>query len=475
DGINSMLDAYIGPINVSAEYIDRISKGDIPPKITDDYHGDFNEIKNNLNALMDVVHMRNTDIQNLIQAAIEGKLDVRADSSTYPGENGKMIDGINSMLDAYIGPINVAAEYIDRISKGDLPPVITDDYHGDFNEIKNNLNSCISTLSYFVRSMDHMYQDQKAGEIDSFLNEGEFIGIYQDMARGVNEDVKLHVNNILKILGIIVSYAEGDFSPVLEKLPGKQIIANENMDLLRSNLIQLTDDVGMLGKGASDGHLDIRADLSRYHGGFLKIAEGFNMTLDAVINPLNLSAEYIDRISKGDIPPKITDDYHGDFNEIKNNLNALIDVVHMRNADIKMLIQAAVDGKLDVRADSSKYPGENGKMLDGINHMLDAYIGPLNLAAEYIDRISKGDLPPKITDDYKGDFNEIKNNLNQCIGAIHLLIDDVNLLSDAAVKGDLDARADPNRHMGDYSRVVTGVNQTLDAVVAPLREAMRVS
>jgi methyl-accepting chemotaxis protein len=294
DGINHMLDAYIGPINVSAEYIDRISKGDIPPKITEAYRGDFNEIKNNLNALIDVVHMRNEDIQMLIKSAVDGKLDVRADSSKYPGENGKMIDGINHMLDAYIGPINV-------------------------------------------------------------------------------------------------------------------------------------------------------------------------------------SAEYIDRISKGDIPPKITEEYHGDFNEIKNNLNALIDVVHMRNADIKMLIQAAIDGKLDVRADFSKYPGENGRMIEGINKMLDSYIGPLNLAAEYIDRISKGDLPPVITQDYKGDFNEIKNNLNQCITAIHLLIDDVNLLSDATVKGNLDVRADPSRHLGDYSRVVTGMNQVLDAVVGPLREAMRVS
>ena len=32
-----------------------------------------------------------------------------------------------------------------------------------------------------------------------------------------------------------------------------------------------------------------------------------------------------------------------------------------------------------------------------------------------MDRIGKGDIPPKITDSYKGDFNEIKINLNNCI------------------------------------------------------------
>ena len=40
------------------------------------------------------------------------------------------------------------------------------------------------------------------------------------------------------------------------------------------------------------------------------------------------------------------------------------------------------------------------------------------MTAEYVDRISKGDIPPKITDTYNGDFNEIKNNLNVCIDAI---------------------------------------------------------
>ncbi len=44
-------------------------------------------------------------------------------------------------------------------------------------------------------------------------------------------------------------------------------------------------------------------------------------------------------------------------------------------------------------------------------------IGPLNVAAKYVDDISKGAIPAKITDTYNGDFNVIKDNLNQCIDA----------------------------------------------------------
>lgn len=41
--------------------------------------------------------------------------------------------------------------------------------------------------------------------------------------------------------------------------------------------------------------------------------------------PLNLASDYVCRIAKGDIPPKITDSYHGDFDLIKHNVNHLID------------------------------------------------------------------------------------------------------------------------------------------------------
>ena len=40
----------------------------------------------------------------------------------------------------------------------------------------------------------------------------------------------------------------------------------------------------------------------RHEGDFRKIVEGVNDTLDAVIGPLNVAAEYVERISRGDIP-----------------------------------------------------------------------------------------------------------------------------------------------------------------------------
>jgi len=323
-----------------------------------------------------------SETERLSGAASQGQLDVRGDGESINFEFRDIVLGINQTLDAVIGPLNVAAEYVDRISKGDIPPRITDTYNGDFNEIKNNLNNCV------------------------------------DIMNG------------------------------------------------------LLEESGMLVAAAKAGQLDRRGDTSKFIGGWAELVSGINETLDAVIGPLNVAAEYVDRISKGDIPPQITDVYNGDFNEIKNNLNQCIEAVNALVQDAAILSNAGIAGQLDTRADASKHSGDFAKIVQGVNDTLDAVIGPLNVAAEYVERISKGDIPAAITDNYNGDFNAIKNNLNRCIEAVNALVSDAVMLADAGVAGQLQTRADADRHAGDFKKIVVGVNKTLDAVLEPINEAV---
>jgi methyl-accepting chemotaxis protein len=327
EGVNHTLDAVIGPLNVAADYVDRISKGDIPEKISDEYKGDFNKIKNNLNRCIDTINGLVAEAGMLTKAAVEGRLETRGDVEKFSGDYAKIVKGVNDTLDAVIGPLNVAADYVDRISEGDVPEKISAEYKGDFNKIKNNLNRCVDAINGLV--------------------------------------------------------AEAE----------------------------------MLTKAAVEGRLSTRGNADKFSGDYAKIVKGVNDTLDAVIGPLKVAANYVDRISKGNIPERISDEYKGDFNEIKNNLNRCIDAINGLVAESGMLTKAAVEGRLDTRGNLEKFTGDYAKIVKGVNDTLDAVIGPLNVAADYVDRISKGDIPEKISSEYKGDFNQIKNNLNILIEA----------------------------------------------------------
>jgi methyl-accepting chemotaxis protein len=560
-GVNDTLDSVIGPLNVAAEYVDRIAKGDIPNRITDNYNGDFNEIKNNLNTCIDALNglideMTNmsaqhdlgdidvvinaakfqgvykvmgqgvndmvnghiavkkkamacvaefgrgnfeaelekfpgkkvfinntieqvrvnlkaliTDTNMLVEAAVQGKLATRADASKHQGDFRKIVQGVNDTLDSVIGPLNVAAEYVDRIAKGDIPNRITDNYNGDFNEIKNNLNTCIDALNGLIDEMTNMSAQHDLGDIDVVVNAAKFQGVYRVMGQGVNDMVNGHIAVKKKAMACVAEFGRGNFEAELEKFPGKKVFINNTIEQVRVNLKALITDTNMLVEAAVQGKLATRADASKHHGDFRKIVQGVNNTLDSVIGPLNVAAEYVDRIAKGDIPNKITDSYNGDFNEIKNNLNMAIDAVNALVTDAKMLAQAAVEGKLATRANASKHQGDFRAIVQGVNDTLDSVIGPLNVAAEYVDRIAKGDIPNRITDNYNGDFNEIKNNLNMAIDAVNALVKDAVMLAEAAVQGKLATRADATKHQGDFRRIVQGVNDTLDSVIGPLNVA----
>ena len=116
-----------------------------------------------------------------------------------------------------------------------------------------------------------MGEAQKAGDIDAFVPEDKFAGAYKQIAAGANESVRFIVNNVLKILNILGAYADGDLNPVLEKLPGKQVVANEMLDKLRNNLRTLITEVNLLSMASAEGKLATRADATKHQGDYRKI------------------------------------------------------------------------------------------------------------------------------------------------------------------------------------------------------------
>ncbi len=186
---------------------------------------------------------------------------------------------------------------------------------------------------------------------------------------------------------------------------------------MRANVANVIHDIKTLAAAASEGQLDVRADAEPYRGDFRAIVEEVNATLDAVTRPLNVAAAYVERISNGDIPEQITGEYQGGFNQIKNNLNRLIaateevtavnkalaagntavsiamrsekdemmrsmqnmiDTVKYLGEDMNMLVGAAVEGRLNTRADATRHQGDFRAIVEGVNDTINALVGHLD-------------------------------------------------------------------------------------------------
>ncbi len=298
---------------------------------------------------------------------------------------------------------------------------------------------------------------------------------FRGLVEGINRTVDALVAPTRMMADHVDRIARGEIpAAVTGHYRGEFEATKDNLNRCIGAINALVADVGLLARAGVEGRLATRADASRHQGDFRKVIQGVNDTLDAVIGPLEVGGPVRRPDLQGQIPPRITDAYAGDFNAIKENLNRCVDAIGRLVSDASMLAQAGVEGRLATRADASRHEGDFRKVVDGVNGTLDAVIGPLEVAARYVDQLSKGQIPPKITDAYRGDFNTIKENLNTCIEAVNRLVADSRGLVEAAVSGQLSTRADASRHQGDFRRIVEGVNQTLDAMTAPVHEAAAV-
>jgi len=88
------------------------------------------------------------------------------------------------------------------------------------------------------------------------------------------------------------------------------------------------------------------------------------------------------------------------------------------------------------------------------------------------EKIAMGDLTDTVQ--VRSEHDLLGKNLNKCIDNIKRMVTDVTLLSTAALEGELTTRADAAQHGGDYRKIVEGINQTLDMVIAPVKEASAV-
>lgn len=121
--------------------------------------------------------------------------------------------------------------------------------------------------------------------------------------------------------------------------------------------------------------------------------------------------------------------------------------------------------------------------ITSIARLSDYLKNEVDKVAENLERLAQGDLaltsdvaaPDQYTREAHDNFVRINQSLDQARNAIEAMTRDAVTLSEAAVAGRLATRADLSRHRGEYRAILEGVNKTLDAVMEPVNEALRVS
>jgi len=220
-----------------------------------------------------------------------------------------------------------------------------------------------------------------------------------------------------EIAGVAENIGKGNLTVTVKPRSERDVVSKSLLNTVKT-LNRLQTETETLINSVREGNLKNRGNASAFEGGFREMINGINNLIEAFVAPINVTAAYVDKISRGEIPTKITDAYQGDFNTIKNNLNQCIDAVNQLVSDMNGLVAAALDGRLSTRADASKHHGDYARIVQGVNRTLDAVLEPVNEASKALEALSQRDLTARVTGDYKGDHAKIKDSLNATAEAL---------------------------------------------------------
>ena len=271
-----------------------------------------------------------------------------------------------------------------------------------------------------------------------------------------------------RIAKIARSIAAGDLSVELDttgKIDGSVISSiNEIVVAIK----KFAADAHMLAQAGMEGNLKARADETIHSGEYRQILSEVNRMLDAVIDPVHHTAECIDKLSRGEIFDEITEGYNGDYIEVKDSLNRLRNALSAMLIDVREVCVASYEGLLDTRLDSSRHKGFFSKVAGGMNNIFENMIAPLKVSMDYIDKVGKGEIPEKITEEYRGDYKNIKESINAFVDTMGALRAELALLIQASKNGDLSVKGDVDRFAGEWANIVGGLNELINGFRAPI-------
>lgn len=458
-------------IQACARAAEQIAAGDLSVEIK--AASDDDVLAKSMMQVVETLRGLVAEANTLRSAAVEGRLEVRGDASRFAGGYHDIIQGFNDAigslvahLDSVPSPVMIidrefTLRYANRTTAAILNStqdqiVGTKCYdHCKTSDCKTDRCACARAMQQGIIASSETDAHPNGLDLEIAYTAvplkdeaGAVIGALEvitdqtaqvNAARLAQKVSDFQATEVARLVENLGRFAQGDLDFTLEVADGDadttevragfaQIshAVNRSTDAVR----HLTQDANMLSQAAVEGKLETRADASKHQGDYGKIIGGVNDTLDSVISPLNMAANYVDMISKGELPEKITDDYNGDFNVIKANLNTCIDSLNMMRQDVRTMAVAAFEGQLDTRADSSRHQGVYQKIVQGFNDTMDSVVGPINEAAAVLEKLANNDLTARVEGDYKGDHAKIKNSLNTAIDTLHAAIMQVTEASD---------------------------------------------
>jgi HAMP domain-containing protein/signal transduction histidine kinase/CheY-like chemotaxis protein len=464
ENVNLMAGNLTAQVRNIATVTTAVANGNLTKKITVDVKGEFLELKDTVNVMVDQLRSFASEVTRVArEVGSEGILGGQARVEGVSGTWKDLTDSVNFMARNLTGQVRNIADVTTAVARGDLSKKITVDVKGEILELKNTINTMVDQLSSFASEVTRVAREVGTeGKLGGQADVKGVAGTWKDLTDSVNSMAGNLTDQVRNIADVTTAVANGDLSKKItvdvrgEILELKDTI-NTMVDQLRSFASEVTRVAREVG---TEGKLGGQADVKGVAGTWKDLTKNVNLMAGNLTAQVRNIAEVTTAIANGNLSRKITVDVKGEILEMKNTINTLVDRLGSFASEVtRVAREVGSEGKLGGQADVRDVSGTWKDLTDSVNFMAGNLTGQVRNIAEVTTAVALGDLSKKITVDVKGEILELKNTVNTMVDQLSSFASEVTRVAlEVGSEGILGGQAEVKGVSGTWKDLTDSVN-----------------
>jgi HAMP domain-containing protein/signal transduction histidine kinase/CheY-like chemotaxis protein len=481
ENVNLMAGNLTDQVRNIATVTTAVATGDLTKKITVDVKGEFLELKDTINVMVDQLRSFASEVTRVArEVGSEGILGGQARVEGVSGTWKDLTDSVNFMARNLTGQVRHIAAVTTAVAKGDLSKKITVDVKGEILELKNTINTMVDQLSSFSSEVTRVAREVGTeGKLGGQADVRGVAGTWKDLTESVNSMASNLTAQVRNIAEVTTAVANGDLSKKItvdvrgEILELKYTI-NKMVDQLRSFASEVTRVAREVG---SEGKLGGQADVRGVAGTWQDLTSNVNMMAGNLTAQVRNIAEVTTAVARGDLSKKVTVDVKGEILELKNTVNTMVDQLNSFASEVtRVAREVGTEGKLGGQAAVQGVAGTWKDLTDSVNFMARNLTNQVRGIAKIVTAVAKGDLNQKLLVEAKGEIGELADTINNMIDTLATFADQVTTVArEVGVEGKLGGQANVPGAAGTWRDLTDNVNRLAANLTTQLRAIANVA
>jgi signal transduction histidine kinase/HAMP domain-containing protein/CheY-like chemotaxis protein len=481
DSVNSMAGNLTGQVRNIADVTTAVATGDLSKKITVDVKGEFLELKNTINTMVDQLRSFAAEVTRVArEVGTEGKLGGQARVEGVSGTWKDLTDSVNSMAGNLTAQVRNIAQVTTAVANGDLSKKITVDVKGEILELKNTINTMVDQLSSFASEVTRVAREVGTeGRLGGQADVRGVAGTWKDLTDSVNFMASNLTGQVRNIADVTTAVASGDLSKKITVDVKGEILELKNtvntmVDQLRSFAAEVTRVAREVG---TEGRLGGQADVQGVAGTWKDLTDSVNSMAGNLTAQVRNIADVTKAVANGDLSKKITVDVKGEILELKNTINTMVDQLGSFASEVtRVAREVGTEGILGGQARVQGVSGTWKDLTDSVNFMAGNLTSQVRGIAKVVTAVANGDLKRKLNVEAMGEIAALSDTINSMIDTLATFADQVTTVArEVGVEGKLGGQAKVPGAAGTWKGLTENVNQLAANLTTQVRAIAEVA